>query len=92
VSCLNGSDNLLILKTELITDNLELAMSHGDVDFFGNQIHHFIDQIFQFVEAVEGDSGNLQQAMLTSGYHFNLFMKAVQFSAVVKAHQGSKDA
>ena len=41
MSSLDGSDNLLILKAELVANNLELTFGQGDVNILGEKLHHF---------------------------------------------------
>jgi hypothetical protein len=90
VSSLDGSDNLLILKAELVANKLELTLSQGDVNILGEKLHHFGHQVFKVVEPMEGESHNLQKPMLMSSHCLNLHMKVVQFPLIVEAHQGSK--
>jgi len=90
VSSLDGSDNLLILKAELVANNLELTFGQGDVNILGEKLHHFGHQVFKVVEPMEGESHNLQKPMLMSSHCLNLHMKVVQLPLIVEAHQGSK--
>ena len=90
MSSLDGSDNLLILKAELVANNLELTFGQGDVNILGEKLQHFGHQVFKVVEPMEGESHNLQKPMLMSSHCLNLHMKVVQFPLIVEAHQGSK--
>ena len=90
MSSLDGSDNLLILKAELVANNLELTFGQDDVNIFREKLHRFGHQVFKVVEPMEGESHNLQKPMLMSSHCLNLHMKVVQFPLIVEAHQGSK--
>jgi hypothetical protein len=59
VGCLDGSDDLLILKMKLIRKNPELAQSQGDVDVLREKLHCFSHQIFKVVKLLKGDGRNL---------------------------------
>jgi len=58
VSCLDGSDDLLILEMELVADSAEFALSQGDVDILGDELHRLGHQVFEVVKTMEGDSHN----------------------------------
>jgi hypothetical protein len=101
VSSLDGSNDLPILKVELVANNLEHTLSQGDVNILGEKLQHFGHQVFKVVEPMEGDSHNLQKPMLMSSHCLNLHMNVAQFPTIVgncwactivEAHQGSKNA
>jgi hypothetical protein len=39
VGSLDGSDDLLVLEMELVTNSSKLSMGQGDVDVFGEERH-----------------------------------------------------
>ncbi len=92
VCSMDGSDDLLILETELVTDNLELMLGQSNVNILGEKIHHFSHQGFEVVEPMEGDSCNLQKLVLMGSHSLNLLMEVAQLLMVVETQQGSDDA
>jgi hypothetical protein len=92
VGSLDGADDLLILETELVTDNLVLTLGQGNVNILGEKIHNFGHQVFEVFEPMEADSHNLQKSVLTGSHGLNLLTDVAQLPTVVETHQGSKDA
>ena len=56
---LDGSDDLLVLKMELVMDGSELAVGQGSVDLFGEERHGGGHPALEVVKSLERHLGNL---------------------------------